>query len=1043
MPRIGGHWSHLTHRGPLCLQVPGWLASRFPYNVRHLEWRSVTANREKQQDGPTADGTTAPTAARLAPGPPRQAATRFDPGELILNRFRIVRLIGRGGMGEVYEAEDLELGRIALKTIRPDFSVSPHAFDRFRSEIQLARKVGGPQVCRIHELFLIPAAGSHPATALLTMEYLEGITLGEHLRQFGPLVHRQALPLARDICDGLRLVHEQGIVHRDLKCGNIMLCPRGGITRAVLMDFGLAGLDATATLADPSDSTATLETPAAEALAGTPAYMAPEQFEGKPVSAATDIYALGVVLYEMLTGVRPYDAATPMGAAIRRAQPPPPVSSLQRRLPHRWDRIIHRCLEYDPARRYRSASDVEHALSAGPLNLENLRFDHPRMLQAAALLALVAALWAGARWWRSWHYDRPNAQAASWYQSGLNALREGSYLKATRCLDNAVQRDDGFVMAHARLAEAWADLDFDGLAQREMLIASAGENRVPPLDRLYLDAIRATLTHDYRTALARYREIDTRLPAAGRPAGLVDLGMAEEHAGDPQHALISYRQAQRLDPQNPAPFLRAAILETRRNDTDAANQDFSRAEALDRTEMNPEGQAELDYERGYLANEREQSDEANAYLNRAVDEAHQIGSPQLEIRALTQLSSVAYNTMHDADAEKLAQRAISLARDNQLNSWAADGFVRLASVQFVDGHYTDADNSLAEARQILQQTQQSRVEAMANLTLASLRDQQQRFHEVSAPAASALAWYKANGYFAEATRASLLLARADRSQGNTEQALREANEVLALATQAGTRGLLTQSEELAGSIYLDIENYPAALTHFQRALQDAGTGTYRSTEQLFCADVLTELGRFPDAEKLLASMPDASAGEIRVTAMLHQRRFAAAAALVDKLLAEHPENPTWTLPALEFDRAMAEAATGRPSQSLADLEKARIGSNAVNDEATAAYIALRTAQVEFAALRFAEALQAAEQAEAWFSTKQLPDSELQSSLIAAAAASRLGDAATHQHYLANAVDIQNDLRKTWEPSAIQSYLSRPDLQYWSGKPPTRPVRTSL
>lgn len=987
----------------------------------------MSANRGSQQDGQTPAATTASAGVRVAPRSPEHRVTRFDPGELILNRFRVVRLIGRGGMGEVYEAEDLELGRIALKTIRPDFSISPHAFDRFRSEIQLARKVGGPQVCRIHELFLIPAVGSHPATALLTMEYLDGITLSEHLRRFGLLAHRQALSLARDICEGLRLVHEQGIVHRDLKCANIMLCPRGGTTRAILMDFGLAWRDARAESSHPQDSTAAINAEESGALVGTTAYMAPEQFEGKPVSAATDIYALGVVLYEMLTGLRPYEAATPVGAAIRRAQPPPPVSSLQRNLPRSWDRVIRRCLEYDPAHRYASASDVERALAAGPLHPQNVRLDHPRLLQAAALLALAAAVWGGMHWWRARHYDRPTAQAASWYQSGLNALREGSYLKATRCLDNAVQQDNGFVMAHARLAEAWADLDFDGLAQSEMLAVIGGENRIAPLDRLYLDAIRLTLRRDFPGALARYRQIFSRLPNAEKPVGYIDLGMAEERAGDPQQALVDFRQAQRLDPRNPAPFLRAAVVETHQGQADAANIDFRRAEALYHDEMNPEGQAELDYERGYLANENEQNDAANAYLSHAVDEARQIGSPQLEIRALTQLSSVAYNTVHDADAVQLAQRAIALARDNQLNSWAADGFVRLASAQLDERQYADADNSLSEALQILRQPEQLRVEAMANLTLASLRNQQHRYAEVSQPAHQALAWYKTNGYFGEAAQALLLIARADRSLGNTEQSLHEADEVLALATQSARAGLRTQAEELEGSIYAAVENYPLALKHFEKALRHAGNGQYQPYELRDCAQMLAALGEFPMAGKLITSTPDALTGDIRVHLLLYQRRFAAAAALAGALLHEHPVHALWSVPDLEFARAQADASIGSNRRALAELQQARADSDTSNDDGQA-YVALHAAPVELAAGQFADALQDATLAEAWATKNRMPDSDLQSALIAAIAATQLANPASQKIYLLKAVDIQSNLRKTWEPSTVQSYLSRPDIR---------------
>ena len=152
---------------------------------------------------------------------------RFQPGELVLGRFRIIRPIGKGGMGEVYEAEDLQLGTIALKTIRHGIASSSDAFERFRQEVQLARRVSGSQVCRIHELYLLPASGKYEATAFLTMEYLDGITLYEKMRRDGPMPWKEAMSIALEICEGLRLIHENGIIHRDLKTGNIMLCKQG------------------------------------------------------------------------------------------------------------------------------------------------------------------------------------------------------------------------------------------------------------------------------------------------------------------------------------------------------------------------------------------------------------------------------------------------------------------------------------------------------------------------------------------------------------------------------------------------------------------------------------------------------------------------------------------------------------------------------------------------------------------------------------------------------------------------------------------------
>jgi serine/threonine protein kinase len=293
-----------------------------------------------------------------------RAESRFQPGELVLGRFRIVRPIGKGGMGEVYEAEDLQLGTIALKTIRNCIASSSDTFELFRHEVKLARRISGPQVCRIHELYLLQASGTHDATAFLTMEYLDGITLYERIHRDGPLPWKEALSITLEICEGLRLIHEKGIIHRDLKPSNIMLCKQqDGTIRVVLMDFGLAR-DFSADVIK-SGGLSLIPRPGETVppmLMGTPEYMAPEQFEAKPVSPATDIYALGIILYQLVTGLHPYAADNPLVAAIRRAKHPVAASSLRLEIPRQCDRVIEHCLEYEPEKRFRSAKEVIRTL---------------------------------------------------------------------------------------------------------------------------------------------------------------------------------------------------------------------------------------------------------------------------------------------------------------------------------------------------------------------------------------------------------------------------------------------------------------------------------------------------------------------------------------------------------------------------------------------------------------------------------------------------------------------------------------------------------
>ncbi len=188
--------------------------------------------------------------------------------------------------------------------------------------------------------------------AFLTMELLEGITLSDKLCKFGPLSWTEAQKISIQICEGLQAIHREGIIHRDLKSRNIMLGSRNGETCAILMDFGLAREFATLTSVTLTDCTE------AGAIIGTPDYMAPEQFEGKELSPATDIYSLGIVLYELVTGKHPFAASSPVGAAVSRGRRPRPASSIRKGLPGRCDLIICKCLEFDTANRYQSAKEV-------------------------------------------------------------------------------------------------------------------------------------------------------------------------------------------------------------------------------------------------------------------------------------------------------------------------------------------------------------------------------------------------------------------------------------------------------------------------------------------------------------------------------------------------------------------------------------------------------------------------------------------------------------------------------------------------------------
>jgi len=247
-------------------------------------------------------------------------------------------------MGEVYRAEDLKLSQtVAVKFLPEKLTADASALERFHSEVRIARQVSHPNVCRVFDI------GETDGVTYLTMEYVDGEDLASLIRRIGRLSPDKATEIARQICAGLAAAHERGVIHRDLKPANVML---DGLGKARITDFGLAGV------------AASLQ--GAEVRAGTPAYMAPEQLSGKEVTLKSDLYALGLVLYELLTGKRALDAATlPELIRLRERGEISRPSTLVKDLDPLLERVILRCLEKDPAQRPASALQVAAALPGG------------------------------------------------------------------------------------------------------------------------------------------------------------------------------------------------------------------------------------------------------------------------------------------------------------------------------------------------------------------------------------------------------------------------------------------------------------------------------------------------------------------------------------------------------------------------------------------------------------------------------------------------------------------------------------------------------
>ena len=264
---------------------------------------------------------------------------QLNPGSLIGARYEIIRLLGQGGMGAVYQAHDKELGRqVAIKVIRPDMASNPEILQRFKQELILARQITNKNVIRIYDL------GQADGIKFITMEYIEGENLQSLLRRKKKLEPAEAANIMAQVCRALEAAHAEGVIHRDLKPQNIMLDKTG---RAYVMDFGIARSMLTSGMTQTG------------ALIGTPDYMSPEQAKGISLDARSDLFSLGIIFYEMLSGQVPFNADTTMGKLWKRTnEPARPLDELDKTIPQPLSEVVRKCLEIDPQKRYASASEM-------------------------------------------------------------------------------------------------------------------------------------------------------------------------------------------------------------------------------------------------------------------------------------------------------------------------------------------------------------------------------------------------------------------------------------------------------------------------------------------------------------------------------------------------------------------------------------------------------------------------------------------------------------------------------------------------------------
>jgi tetratricopeptide (TPR) repeat protein/predicted Ser/Thr protein kinase len=815
-----------------------------------------------------------------------------DGGPLESGRYRIGRLLGRGGLGEVYLAHDQILARdVAIKFLNPAKFPGGDTRHAVLHEARAAAALDHPFICGIHE-----AAETNDGRAFIVMQYVDGQPLSERLQQ-GPLPVREALSLCADMADALAAAHQRGVVHRDLKPGNVIVTPAG---RPKIVDFGIAKV--AQTVARAGDGSRETETSGVGPLAGTPGYMSPEQLQHRGVDGRSDLFALGLVLFECLTGRRAFHGDTPVATAaeVLHVHPPPP-SSLRAGLTPAHDELCRRLLAKDPADRFQSAKEVVGAIrllvsdtsrtawtDVAPGGDLGRRRRLKRAAWAIGALLLVAAGAGVWRWTRSPGLPAVPEQSDVWYRRGSEALREGGYYRAKKELEQAVALFSKHALAHARLAEVAAELDDPAAAKDHLLRLSEllpDESRLPGTERLRLQAVRALVLRDVDRAIELWREIVGRDP---EDAGAhVDLGRAQETAGRGAEARASYAQAIALDSQNAAAFLRLASVEALASHREEALKAFAEAERLYRVRSDVEGETEVLLRRGAVMNALGDLKPARVDLERALALSTQSKTLHQQLRATLTLGSVTASEGRYEDAERMASAAVQSALGHGLDVLAAGGLIDNAATLLQLREYGHAERQTLHAIDLAQRRGATLTIARARAQLAEVYYRSDRSERALETLSGVLPFFKDNRYRRLELTSLSIAARARESLGELEEARTISTEVLTLADALQEEEQAAVAMSTLASVQTALGRYPEALrlrVRSEEVHRRNGDGASLPFDLANRADLLLRLGRPDEAQVLLAELQagvdagiDSYKGRLRRLTFL--RAFAAATAL--------------------------------------------------------------------------------------------------------------------------------------------------------------------
>ncbi|HEY8410676.1 MAG TPA: tetratricopeptide repeat protein [Pyrinomonadaceae bacterium] len=984
-----------------------------------------------------------------------------------VSHYRILEKLGEGGMGVVYLAEDQHLARrVAIKFLT---STDHHYRARFIREARAVSALTHPNIAIVHDY-----GESTSGQPFLVMEFVKGKSLSELLDE--GLTLRRSVEIVSSIAEALAEAHHHGIVHRDIKPSNILVNERGQVK---VLDFGLVKH-----LFEPPSSEVDLDAQTiystqtrSDVIVGTPLYLSPEQATGKKIDGRSDIFALGALLYECLTGRSAFGGGSVLeiGAQIIHVTPPPP-SQLNPQVTPALDRITMKALQKKVEDRYQSADDMlkdlraavvglggngvpvvttksnkatpgemhraTSALATLTLQLRRQRFSLVSFIAAIVASGLVIA--AIIYFWPRSYYE-PSPAAREWYEIGTEALRNGAYHQASKALQQAIAIDSNYSLARARLAQAWTELDYIENAKDELLtVESLTRNgaAITKKDSLYLDAIKAMTLRDFREAVKTYSALAEMSPNEG-PV-YVDLGYAYENEGNTSKALESYLKAISLNNgQYATGYLRAGIVYNRQRDRENALKMYDKAEQLYHAASNNEGVNEVLRNRGALYRAMGRYDEARAQFQQCLDAARAMGTEAQQISALIDLSYLATTRGEPAEAENFAQQAVTIAQQKHLENFAASGLLEVGNSYSTKQDFKTAEQYFNQAIALARANKGRVGEAKGMCNLAGVYISTLRVDQGLQIAQQALNFFQQGNYPGNAAICLTQMARGYRRKGDYPAAVQAANQKLDLAQKDGGQpGIAAANVEL-GAILSDQEDLPAARKQYQSSLdiyQSLGSKVLATYSKVNLGNILCRLGHYDQGDALLDETWK-TVSEVKdkyqqllptvrlyqAQSQLSQRHFPDAIRLADEAIAAAGTQNDIVIEAKSVI-GLAKAQSGSASEGLRFCEDAVKISASGEDLLLQSHALLDKAEASLLGNDAKTALNLATEAQSRFARGQQYESEWRAWLIASRATEKLGDKTKAQELFGNAMNIRAKLEQQWGPEAFKQYGLRPDIR---------------